>query len=260
MSPYEEQRMNKRIFIGIDEVGRAAKRPASPKLQRGERASPNKIIIGIDEVGRGALAGPVVLAAVTLKGRVRWHHPRLGRIRDSKKLTPKMRELWFIYLTEHPSLQWKVTRVSPRIIDRINITQAANRGALRLWRRLSSTNNESTTNIRITNSHRIRKLETNSPFDDTSRCFVVLDGGLKLPPQIPHKAYIKGDERFPVVAAASIIAKVCRDRAMRRMSRRIPNYGFEIHKGYGTKAHYAALNKNGRSPIHRLSFMRAPAM
>ena len=93
-----------------------------------------RITIGIDEVGRGALAGPVVLAAVALTGRISWRHPKIGRIRDSKKLTPKRREEWSRYLTGHPALTWRVARVGPPIIDRINITRAANLAAYRLVR------------------------------------------------------------------------------------------------------------------------------
>lgn len=186
-----------------------------------------RITIGIDEVGRGALAGPVVVGAVLVRGPMRWHHPKLGRIRDSKKLTPRMRDVWFKYLVQHQSLQWKVTKVSPRIIDRINISQAANHGAHRLVRRFA-----------------ISRVPS----------FVWLDGGLVLPKSIPHKALIRGDERKPIIAAASIIAKVCRDRAMKRMSRRIPNYGFEIHKGYGTRKHLAAIAIRGPSLVHRNSF------
>ncbi len=89
-----------------------------------------RITIGIDEVGRGALAGPVVLSAVCREGRIRWSHPTLGRIRDSKKLTPRRRELWFPHLPSHPALHWRVTRVGPAVIDRINISAAANRGAM----------------------------------------------------------------------------------------------------------------------------------
>ena len=217
--------MKRRITIGIDEVGRAAS-----ALRR--RASPNsRILVGIDEVGRGALAGPVVLAAVLVVGRVRWTHPKFGRIRDSKKLTPKLREEWFGYLANHPSLEWKICRVGPAVIDRINITRAANLAALRLaagmtWRNIN------------------RKL------------FFWLDGGLSLPQNIAHRSLIKGDERMPIIAAASIVAKVSRDRYMRRLAKFFPNYGFDIHKGYGTRLHGRMLKRYGLSPVHRRTFCR----
>lgn len=195
-----------------------------------------RITIGIDEVGRGSLAGPVVLAAVACQGPIRWTHPKLGRIRDSKKLTPARREIWFRYLTEHPRIAWRVTRVGQVVIDRINISQAANRGALRLVK------NEA-----------LRRSSGQTKNDQSF--FVWLDGGLKLPPEIPHRALIRGDEKMPIIAAASIIAKVWRDRYMIRLGRQFPLYKFEAHKGYGTRAHYAALRQNGRTPIHRQWFI-----
>ena len=185
-----------------------------------------RITIGIDEVGRGALAGPVVLAAVALTGRISWRHPRLGRIRDSKKLTPKRREEWSRYLTGHPALAWRVARVSPAIIDRINITRAANLAAYRLVQRTIPNGN----------------------------AFVWLDGGLALPPHIPHRALIRGDERKPLIAAASIIAKVWRDRHMGRLAADLPAYGFDVHKGYGTYRHRRVLKRHGLSAIHRRTF------
>lgn len=208
-----------------------------------------RISIGIDEVGRGALAGPVVLAAVAARGSVRWTHPALGRIRDCKKLTALRREAWFRHLTGHPAIAWRLARVGPQVIDRINIARAANLGALRAYRRLVSTNSESVTNKRI------RTFATNSLFADEPRYFAFLDGGLKLPAAIPHRTITKGDERRPLIAAASIIAKVWRDRRMARLAREIPHYGFEIHKGYATSRHRRALARHGPSALHRRSFL-----
>ncbi len=188
-----------------------------------------RLVIGIDEVGRGALAGPVVLAAVTPRRRIRWTHRVLGRIRDSKKLTPARREAWFRHLTSHPALDWRVARVTPAVIDRINIARAANLAA-----------------------HRLVKRTVASP----KSSFVWLDGGLTLPEHIPHCALIKGDERKPLIAAASIIAKVWRDRHMARLAADLPAYGFEIHKGYGTRRHRRMLKRYGLSAIHRRSFCR----
>lgn len=189
-----------------------------------------RITIGIDEVGRGALAGPVVLAAVVLTGRVRWQHPKLGRIRDSKKLTPKRREIWCAHLKSHPNVRWAVARVGHGVIDRINIARAANCGAFRLARRM--------TNDFGAGPH-----------------FFWLDGGLVLPDEIPHQTVIKGDEKIPIIAAASIIAKVSRDRMMTRLSKKFPAYGFQAHKGYGTKFHKAAIAARGPSKIHRRTFL-----
>ena len=208
-----------RFVIGIDEVEWAASK---------RRASSHRIQIGIDEVGRGALAGPVVLAAMRARGPVRWRHPKLGPIRDSKRLTPRQRDVWFSYLAEHPALEWRVAWLRPQTIDRINIAAATNRGARRLAERMLA---------------------------DGRRGFVWLDGGLALPGHIPHTSVIKGDERLPIVAAASIMAKVWRDRLMVRLARRFLDYGFERHKGYGTRFHYECLRRVGPSRMHRRSFL-----
>lgn len=185
-----------------------------------------RLLIGIDEVGRGALAGPVVLAAVLCRRRMRWSHPELGRIRDSKKLTPRRREIWSHYLRNHAALEWRIARVSPQVIDRINIARAADRGAHRL----------------------VNRLRPRGSF------WVWLDGGLRLPARIPHRSLTRGDERNPLIAAASIIAKVWRDRMMTRLDRDFPAYGFAAHKGYGTRFHRRMLRERGPSVHHRLSF------
>ncbi|MEK9148161.1 MAG: ribonuclease HII [Patescibacteria group bacterium] len=186
-----------------------------------------RITIGIDEVGRGALAGPVVLAAVLCRRRIRWVHPKLGRIRDSKKLTPRRREIWSHYLRNHAVLEWWIARVSPQVIDRINIARAADRGAHRL----------------------VNRIRPRNPF------WVWLDGGLRLPAHIPHRSVTRGDELIPLIAAASIIAKVWRDRMMTRLDRAFPAYGFSIHKGYGTRFHQRMIRRHGPSAIHRRSFI-----
>lgn len=215
-------------IIGTDEVG-------CPSTSSG-RASPrsHKYIIGIDEAGRGPLAGPVVVAGIKINQKF---YPEQGRrtkfwkgIKDSKKLTPKQREEWFRVLTNHAEIEWAVARVWPKVIDRINITQASNLGARRVCAKLS--------------------------FDggNLSLAHVLLDGSLHLPPDISHEIIIKGDEKVPVISAASIIAKVTRDRLMRRLHKKYPQYGFDVHKGYGTKLHRRLLRTNGLSVMHRKSF------
>ena len=185
-----------------------------------------KRIGGIDEAGRWPLAGPVAVAMVVAPAGFRFVHPKLGRIRDSKKLSAAKREAWFRFLTTHPKLRWVRTYVHPRVIDRINIAKAAHRGARRLVERASP-----------------------KPH------FVYLDGSLALPSSIPHKVVIHGDDRIPVIAAASIIAKVSRDRYMARKAKKFPRYKFEVHKGYGTRLHIKLLRQYGPSIIHRESFI-----
>ncbi|MEK7067204.1 MAG: ribonuclease HII [Patescibacteria group bacterium] len=184
-------------------------------------------IIGIDEAGRGPLAGPLVVGGIRIESRIKNYESRFfGGIRDSKKLSSQKREEWFKKLTANPRIEWAYAVISPRVIDKINILQSARRGAYRVY----------------------KKLAGNCP------CKAMLDGSLRLPASIQHKVFIKGDERFPIISAASIIAKVMRDRMMTRLHKKYPAYGFDIHKGYGTPMHYARIKKSGISEIHRKTF------
>ena len=215
----------KRYIIGIDEVGRAASRRASP------------YIMGIDEVGRGALAGPVVVAAALIRDpRAIRSRRELGKLRDSKKLSAKQRVAWSAYFKDNPTIEFSVACVYPRRIEKMNISRAANLAALRACDRLGEQCGLSMRNVRI-----------------------FLDGGLFLgggDQPANAKTVVKGDEKIPAVAAASIIAKVTRDRFMVRLAKKYPAYGFDAHKGYGTKAHYEALRRDGPSPAHRLTFIK----
>lgn len=195
-----------------------------------------RYVIGIDEVGRGPLAGPVTVAAILIpkKFRARQDKQRV-ELRDSKKLTEIQRRLWSAYLLEHPDVRSVAVKVYPATIDRINISKAANLAAYRAYKKLL-------------------KLHGISPAD----CEVYLDGGLYLgngKGRLPAKTIIKGDEKIPAIAMASIIAKVTRDRIMVRAAKIFPEYGFGEHKGYGTKAHYRAIRKLGLTKIHRASFV-----
>lgn len=188
----------------------------------------SEYIIGIDEAGRGPLAGPVVVAGVAIKRRAASRLHLLRGIKDSKKLTPKKREELFSTIVSHSSIRWHAARISPRVIDKINIAQATNLGVKRVFQKLAQGNTHA-----------------------------FLDGSLSLPSRFSHEVIIKGDERIPVIAAASIIAKVTRDRIMRRFHKKFPLYGFHAHKGYGTKLHCYRIKQYGHSPIHRLSFLGA---
>lgn len=193
-----------------------------------------KWIIGIDEAGRGPLAGPVAVAGVAVKTKDKRQRIKILRgIRDSKKLSAKQREEWYKILTNHPKIDWAVTKIWPKVIDRINIAQAANLGAARVYKRLSLGGKRLSLGRTI---------------------FPVLDGSLYLSKNIPHETIIKGDEKIPVIAAASIIAKVTRDRTMLRLHKKYPQYGLDVHKGYGTKLHRAMVKKFGRAEVHRKSF------
>lgn len=191
-------------------------------------------MVGIDEAGRGPLAGPVSVAAVAFPEALYKRRERLlGGIRDSKKLTEHGRERWYAFLlTEAKKGSIKITSsmVSHSVIDRRGISKAT---ALGVNRSLS-------------------KLGINPT---TAR--VLLDGSLAAPLEWENQeTIIRGDDRVAIIAAASIIAKVRRDRRITRLSKKYPEYGLAVHKGYGTPLHYRALKKYGLSPIHRRSFCK----
>lgn len=211
-----------------------------------------KFIIGIDEVGRGALAGPVVVAAVALPGKLRIKYLELrikGRfknkkfklkLRDSKKLSPRQRESWLQYIKK-TALFYRIASVSPKVIDKINISQAANLAATRAFSKLIK-------NIDI----RCDRTKCQQNYN------VYLDGGLYIKnskiQNLKTKTIIKGDEKIPAISLASIVAKVYRDKLMRRLHKKYLRYDFINNVGYGTKKHIKAIKKYGRSPIHRQSF------
>jgi len=210
-------------------------------------------VIGIDEAGRGPLAGSVVAAAVTLKnqnfGSFGSKASKFGNqddtktwslVRDSKKLSEKQREKMFDFIQEH--FYVGVGIINAETIDRVNILQAtflAMKSALsELLRKYKSIH------------------ETNGRLNDV---YILVDGNQKIPNcSYQQEAVIGGDGIVKSIAAASIIAKVHRDTLMERYGRRYPGYGFEVHKGYGTKMHMDALRRLGPSPIHRMSFRPVP--
>ncbi len=194
----------------------------------------SKPVIGIDEVGRGALAGPVTVAALALSRNLKSKLP----LRDSKKLSPKQREAWFDFIKKH-KIPYAIASVSPKIIDKINISQAANLAA----------------------SRAIIKLITKLPNYSITKCEIYLDGGLYLLKILHSKFYflnsrtiIRGDEKIPAISLASIVAKVSRDRMMKKYHKKYPHYDFVHNVGYGVKKHAKSLKKYGPSFVHRRSF------
>jgi ribonuclease HII len=177
-------------------------------------------VAGIDEAGRGPLAGPVVCAAVILPFEI-----SLPGLDDSKKLTPRRREALYSEITQNPAIRWTVVHISSEEIDRLNILRATHAGMRRAWEKL-----------------------------DPRPSHVLIDG---LPvPDFPcdQTALVGGDGISLSIAAASVIAKVERDRAMLEYDRLYPEYGFAKHKGYPTAEHFAKLRTHGPCPIHRRSF------
>ncbi len=191
-----------------------------------------KYIIGIDEVGRGPLAGPVTVGAVLIPRNLKISN--IIKLRDSKKLTQKSREEWFAYIKSNSQIFFATTSVSAEMIDKIGIQRATSRA---LAHSLSQT-------IR-TSDVRMGEIE------------IMLDGSLYAPQKYKNqKTIIKGDEKISAISLASIVAKVTRDRKMIKFSKKYPEYGFDVHKGYGTKKHYEAIKTVGVVPIHRRSYLK----
>jgi len=184
-------------------------------------------VAGIDEAGRGPLAGPVVAAAVIFPSRwvLSGLPPELEGLNDSKQLSESRRESYFDFLIGHPQIEKGVASIEPEVIDRINILQATHRAMALTLRQLGHEPGH-----------------------------VLIDGRPVPGLTPPQTALIKGDSRSYSIAAASVIAKVTRDRRMLELDRLYPGYGFADHKGYGTPEHLDALDRLGTSPIHRLSF------
>jgi len=188
-------------------------------------------IIGIDEVGRGPIAGPVAVGAfVLLDPKIRRH---FKGAKESKQLTHEARLSWLQKINQEKKrgrIGYEVTMVSGKIIDSKGLSFA----------------------IKTALATSLKKL--NVPANE---CRVFLDGGLKAPEIYKkQKTIIKGDEKEMVIALASIVAKVRRDRYMITLAKKYASYGFDIHKGYGTRAHYEAIQKYGLTPLHRRSFLK----
>lgn len=177
-------------------------------------------IAGIDEAGRGPLAGPVVVAAVILPSGY-----DLAGLNDSKKLTARARDRLYSAITTDPDIRWTSVSISPQEIDRLNILGATHTGMRLVWEKL------------------------------LPRPAYALIDGLPVPNfPCPQTALVGGDGISLSIAAASIIAKVDRDRIMLECDRLYPEYGFGKHKGYPTREHFAKLRAHGPCPIHRRSF------
>lgn len=190
----------------------------------------SRFVIGLDEVGRGCLAGSVYAAAVAIDLDSRMPRRLLSQVTDSKLLSPKKRNLLALELRE--VVRSAVAFSSVEEIDCLNIHQASMLAMHRAFEALG--------------------------FDqaDWAQCHLLIDGNKKIKslPQVAQTAIVKGDRRAFPIGAASILAKVKRDEELVRLSQDYPQYGFEVHKGYGTKRHREALAKFGPSDLHRRTF------
>ncbi len=180
-------------------------------------------------MGMGCLAGPVVVCAVMLgKAFYLKKYPKLAGLKESKLMSSRQRELFLKELMKIKNFKYTISYSYPKTIDRVNIYQTARKAMVRSISRLAP---------------------------KKGKAVVLVDGKTKISGiDFDQMAIIKGDQKIFTIACASIIAKVFRDRMMARYAKKFPGYGFEIHKGYGTKFHYAQLTSLGPSPIHRRSF------
>ncbi len=179
------------------------------------------LVCGADEAGRGPLAGPVCAAAVILPEGI-----ELPGLNDSKKLTEKKREALFP-LIEEKAVSYGIAFATVEEIEEMNILRAA---LLAMDRAIAQL--------------------------DPAPELALIDGNTVKGISVPARAVVGGDAKCACIAAASVLAKVTRDRLMKELAERYPQYGFEKHKGYGTRDHYAALEKYGPSPAHRPSFLK----
>lgn len=194
--------------------------PCSFGRERALRKQGILLVAGLDEAGRGPLAGPVVAAAVVF---LKYRAP--AGLNDSKALSAEKREGFYQYLTSESHVRWAVSIQDVEVVDRLNILRASQQ-AMR----------ESLTALLDCAQH-------------------ALVDGLAVPDlPTPHTPLVKGDSLSLSIAAASVIAKVTRDRLMQQLHEVYPHYGFDRHKGYGTPEHLARLREHGPCPIHRRSF------
>ena len=195
------------------------------QFEKEAMAEDRALVCGCDEAGAGPLAGPVYAAAVILPPDL-----VLAGLNDSKQVTPKRRDLLFDQIRASAAA-WAVASVSPEEIDATDILSARMK-AMQL------------------------AMDALSPAPDYALIDGNRDKGKHFAITTPHETVLKGDGRSFSIAAASILAKVSRDRYMEEMAEKYPQYCFEQHKGYGTRLHYQMLDQYGPSPIHRLTFLK----
>lgn len=188
-------------------------------IERAKNAEGYRTVAGVDEAGRGPLAGPVCVAAVILPENL-----YLEKINDSKKLSDKVKDRLYDEIKEK-ALAYSIVLVSNEEIDKLNILNATFKGMCRAVNSL-----------------------------DVKPDYVLVDGNQIKGMDVPHECVVKGDAKSISIAAASVLAKVTRDRYMTELDKKYPQYNFKKHKGYPTKEHYEAISKYGPSEVHRKSF------
>lgn len=193
------------------------------------------LVIGLDEAGRGPLAGPVFAAAVALLGPRRRDAAMsflFKAVDDSKQLSEKNREMVYKLLIANKNIAWGSAFVSERMIDKINILEAS----------------------KLAMRKAVCNLESRFKIEPSKKICCLIDGNFPIRIDYFQKSIVGGDARVFSISAASIIAKVARDRFMIRLSKKYPDYGFDRHKGYPTSFHRQVLSRIGACPAHRRSF------
>lgn len=199
----------------------AARQAAMREYENQKRKEGYRLIAGVDEAGRGPLAGPVFAASVILP-----ENCEIDGINDSKKLSEKKREELFDIICEK-AVCWNVASVDEKVIDEINILNA--------------------THLAMNNAVNGMSIKPD---------YVMIDGNSIKNMDLPHCTIVKGDAKSISIAAASVLAKVSRDRFITEIAKKYPEYGFEKHKGYGTALHNESILKYGPCPVHRKTFLK----
>lgn len=199
-------------------------------LERKLFANGYSLIYAVDEVGMGCLAGPVVVCAVGITNHFyNKHHKKLRWLRESKLLPPRQREKFSEELLKEKDLVYAIAQCSPKTIDKLNIYRAA----------------------RLAMKNALKKIEPNTKIKN----IVLIDGKTKIDGvKTEQMPIVKGDRKIFAIACASVVAKVFRDKLMDKYAKKYPEYGFDKHKGCGTKYHQARLTALGPCEIHRKSF------
>lgn len=230
-----------------------------------------KYKIGIDEVGRGPIAGPVAVCAFLVKDEkfietclgqtyakkdIGPSYLKLPKLKDSKKLSKKQREVWFEYLKVAKAegfCDFSVSFVSSENIDKFGIAKCIQKALNKSLIEVASRVFPNFPRFTPKGPYTDKNLEDSASLSTFS---IFLDGGLHAPKEyINQETIIRGDELHPIISMASIVAKVSRDKVMTNYAKDYPEYGFEKHVGYGTKAHYEAIKKHGQTAIHRKTFI-----
>ncbi|KKT81405.1 MAG: ribonuclease HII [Candidatus Yanofskybacteria bacterium RIFCSPLOWO2_01_FULL_44_22] len=215
-------------------------------LERNLFMSGYRLIYAVDEVGMGCLAGPVVVCAVAITNQFyKKTHKKLRWLRDSKLLLAKSREFYAEELLKEKDLVYALSYAYPKTIDKLNIYQASRWAMRRAVRKVYSS-------LYMVSGIQNTKYKIQ---DTVFKSIVLVDGNKKIPGLKGEQiAIVRGDRRVFAIACASVIAKVFRDKMMVQYAKKYPGYGFEKHKGYGTKYHQVKLASLGPCAIHRRSF------